>query len=125
MCSEIKVSPLGKTWIFDLDGTILKHNGYKTDGMDTLLPGAAEFLGNIPDKDMIIFLTSRKEESAEATENFLKENNIRFHHIIYNLPYGERILVNDKKPSGLNTAVAVNTERDVFMTVKVIEDTEL
>jgi hypothetical protein len=33
-------------------------------------------------------------------------------HIIFNLPLGERIVVNDKKPAGLETAVAWNVERN-------------
>jgi len=110
-----KVSPLGKTWIFDLDGTLVKHNGYKTDGKDTWLYGAKEFLLAIPEGDKIIFLTSRTENEKKLTEDFLLENGIRYDNIIYNAPYGERILVNDKKPSGLVTAIAVNTERDRFM----------
>ena len=28
------------------------------------------------------------------------------------MPYGERILINDKKPSGLRTSIAINKERD-------------
>ena len=28
------------------------------------------------------------------------------------MPFGERILINDRKPSGLNTAYAVNKNRD-------------
>lgn len=40
---EIMVSSLPKTWILDLDGTIVKHNGYKIDGKDTLLQGAKQF----------------------------------------------------------------------------------
>lgn len=36
-------SPLAKTWILDIDGTIVKHNGYKIDGYDTLLEGVKEF----------------------------------------------------------------------------------
>ena len=43
---EYRLSPLGKTWILDIDGTIVKHNGYKIDGHDTLLLGAKEFLQN-------------------------------------------------------------------------------
>lgn len=43
----ITLSPLGKTWILDLDGTLVKHNGYKLDGHDTLLPGAKDFLKQI------------------------------------------------------------------------------
>ena len=30
----------------------------------------------------------------------------------FDAPYGERIVVNDRKPSGLGMSVAVNIERD-------------
>jgi hypothetical protein len=112
--NDLVLSPLGKTWLFDLDGTIVKHNGYKIDGVDSLLDGALEFLLGIPDTDRIIFLTSREDWCMESTEKFLKEAGIRYDCIINNLPYGERILVNDRKPSGLRTSVAVDLERDKF-----------
>lgn len=112
MSEKIVVSALPKTWILDLDGTIVKHNGYKLDGFDTLLPGAKEFLANIRPGDMVIFVTSRTEEYREITTEFLKNQGIRYDHILFHAPYGERILVNDQKPSGLQTAIAINTERD-------------
>ena len=59
---EIVLSSLGHTWILDLDGTLVKHNGYKIDGAD--------------------------------------------------IPYGERIVINDCKPGGLITSIAINMERD-------------
>ena len=74
---------------------------------------------------MIVFLTSRALEYQEITERFLRENGVRYDHIIYNAPYGERILVNDNKPSGLTTAFAVNLERDAAMDVTVRCDSEL
>lgn len=110
-----RVSPLPKTWILDLDGTIVKHNGYKIDGEDSFLPGAREFLQGIPETDMVMFLTSRTEEYREVTLRFLDEHKVRYNEIIFNAPYGERILVNDRKPSGLAMAVVVNTNRDEFM----------
>lgn len=120
MCDEvIELSPLGKTWILDLDGTLVKHNGYKLDGCDTLLPGVKGFLANITQEDMVIIVTSRKEEVREQTLSFLRENHIRYDHIIWNAPYGERIVVNDKKPSGLKTAVAVNVERDIASKIQL------
>lgn len=114
MCDVIRVSPLGKTWLLDIDGTVCKHNGYKIDGKDTLLPGARAFFENLPEGDKVVFLTSRTEDQAGFTEAFLRENGIRYDAILYGMPYGERILINDKKPSGLSTSIAVNTERDVF-----------
>ena len=123
--NTIKISPLGHTWILDLDGTIVKHNGYKIDSYDTFLDGAKEFLDNIPETDMVIFVTSRTDECIEQTKNFLEENEVRYHAIIHNAPYGERILINDAKPSGLEMAVAVNPKRDLFMTEIFEVDKEL
>ncbi len=111
--SKLVLSSLGHTWILDLDGTIVKHNGYKTDGEDSLLPESKAFLESIPKDDMIIFITSRTEEYQEMTEKFLRENGIRYHNVIYNAPLGERILINDSKPKGLITAYAVAVKRDM------------
>ena len=108
----IEISSLEHTWILDLDGTLVKHNGYLDNGYDSLLEGAKGFIDSIPPEDFIIILTSRRSEYSELTEKFLLENKIRYTCILYNVPYGERILINDRKPSGLATAVAVNIERD-------------
>jgi len=104
-------SDLSKTWIFDLDGTLVKHNGYKNGG-EELLPGVKDFFSKIAKDDKVIILTARDIDYKQITEKFLKENNIRFDYIIYDLPIGERILFNDKKPSGLKTAYAYNLDRD-------------
>ena len=111
---KLVLSPLGHTWILDLDGTIVKHNGYKIDGEDSFLPGAEAFIKSIPNNDMIIFITSRKEEYRAETISFLRRNGIRYDHVIFNAPYGERIIVNDKKPSGLSVGFAINTNRNEF-----------
>ncbi|MDE6969319.1 MAG: hypothetical protein K2P69_06050 [Eubacterium sp.] len=119
MCEKIEVSTLPKTWILDLDGTLVKHNGYKIDGYDTLLPGARGLLNNIARQDMVIIVTARRKEYAGLTERFLKEQGICYQHIIYDAPYGERILINDCKPGGLKTAVAVNLKRDAATNVRI------
>ena len=119
------LSNLGHTWILDLDGTVLKHNGYKFDGKDSLLDGAKNFFASIPDNDMIIFVTSREKKYAQITEKFLKENDIRYDHIIYEAPFGERILVNDDKPSGLSMAHVINKKRDDAFEVVLEIDSNL
>lgn len=116
------LSSLGHTWILDIDGTIVKHNGYKIDGKDSLLDGALDFLMSIPLNDMIIFVTSRTEEYRQLTLDFLSEHKIRYNHIIFNAPYGERIIVNDEKPSGLKCSIAINFERDRLNVDQVIID---
>jgi len=123
MGDTLVFSTLSKTWIFDLDGTILKHNGYKNDLHDTLLPGAKEYLDALPKGDYILILTSRNDEIKEYTINFLNENKIRYDEIIFNVPMGERIVVNDKKPSGLEMAVAINVDRDEFKLPEIKRET--
>lgn len=107
----IELSSLSKTWILDVDGTLVKHNGYLS-GKDVLLDGVKEFFEKIDKKDKVILLTARKREQKKRLEEFLAANHIRYDMIIYDIPLGERILVNDKKPSGLKTSYAINKERD-------------
>ena len=115
MSNKLELSQLGHTWIFDIDGTIVKHNGYKIDGYDTLLDGVSDFFNsNIKKNDYVLLVTSRTDEYKEDTINFLIKNNIRFDNIIFNLPYGERIVINDKKPSGLEMSKAINLDRNIF-----------
>ena len=89
------------------------------------MPGAREFLDSIPDRDMIIFLTARGAYEKEHTLRFLKENNVRYDHIIFDAGQGERIMINDMKPDGLVTAYAVNTKRDRFCQTEFITDSKL
>lgn len=120
MEEKLILSTLPKTWIFDLDGTILKHNGYKSDGKDSLIPGAREYIAGIPKEDKIVILTARTAEYRKQTLRFLDENHIRYDEILFQMPMGERIVVNDRKPSGLNIAIALNMDRDVFLLPQII-----
>jgi len=107
----LHLSPLGHTWLIDLDGTVLKHNGYLQGG-DVLLDGARAFWDRIPADDAIILLTARDEVDRAATLAFLEAQSLRFDQAIFGLPVGERILINDVKPNGLVTALAVSVVRD-------------
>lgn len=120
MAEALILSTLPKTWIFDLDGTLVKHNGYKIDGWDTLLDGVKEYIESIPSDDFILILTSRTDAYRERTLSFLKENNIRYDKILFNMPMGERIVLNDRKTSGLDMAIAINVDRDkpIFAEIK-------
>ena len=122
---QLKISPMPKTWILDLDGTLLVHDGPYIFGKDEFLPGAREFLESIPRRDMIILLTARSDYEKPHTMRFLKENNVRYDHIIFNAGEGERIMINDMKPDGMVTAYAVNTVRDRFCKTEFITDSSI
>jgi len=122
---KITLSNLPKTWIFDVDGTIVEHNGYLRGG-DKLLAGVKDFFDNqIKINDIIILTTSRKECYIKDLKKFLSQNSIRFDHLIFNLPFGERIILNDKKTSGLKTAFAINLDRNSFSNFKIKIDDSL
>ena len=122
---ELKLSPMPKTWILDLDGTLVVHDGPFIMGHDEFLPGAKEFLDAIPERDMIILLTARLEYEKPHTLRFLKENHVRYDHIIFGAGEGERIMINDNKPDGLVTAHAIDTKRDRFCRTKFVTDRNL
>ncbi len=108
----LNLSPLPHTWILDFDGTLVEHNGYKT-GEDKWLPGALEFLKSIPEEDYVLILTARFEDFApEKTKKFLDKYQVRYNQILFNMPQGERVLINDNKPSGLCCAYALTPCRN-------------
>jgi hypothetical protein len=108
---EKKLSNLPKTWLIDLDGTIIKHNSH-IKGKNIILKKVKSFWKKIPSKDKIVLLTARDKKYKKTTVNFLKENNLKFDHIIFDLNFGERILLNDMKPDGLLTAYSHNLKRN-------------
>ena len=122
---QLKLSPLGHTWFLDFDGTFVEHNGYKT-GEDKFLPGAKEFLQSIPKNDYVLITTAREKAAREKTEAFLKKHNIRYNEILFEMPMGERILINDDKPSGLRCAHCITPKRNQGMEhVEIIIDEDL
>lgn len=122
--NKLNISTLSHTWIFDVDGTLVKHNGHLKGG-DVLLDGVKDFFENLDSNDKVVLLTARKGEHLENLKLFLKNNNIRYDHIICDMPMGERILVNDRKPSGLNTAYAINKDRDAKLDIQYVINEDL
>jgi hypothetical protein len=116
LTGSLRVSSLGHTWLIDVDGVIFAHNGYKTLTPDIphedLLPGVREFFQTLHVSDRIILLTARNPRLRRRTEKSLRFHRIRYDALIMGLPPGERILINDRKPSGLPTAVAIVVGRD-------------
>jgi hypothetical protein len=121
---KLKLSTLRKTWIIDIDGTVFIHNGY-LDGRDTLVPGFRSFYRQIDPNDYILLVTSREKKYKPQTLKSLKKFQIRFDNILFDIPKGERILINDIKPRGLQTGLLVLNKRDKFPRVKIMVDDEL
>ena len=106
------------TWFIDIDGTIIRHKGNDLISKDEflsrdeVLPGVKEFWENIPKDDVIVLVTARPEDYRDQTLALLTAHDLRYDQAIFNLPRGQRILVNDARPTGLKTAIAWNVIRD-------------
>lgn len=104
-------SSLPRTWFLDLDGTLLKHNG-SLEYQDELLPGVVEFFKKISPYDVIVITSARSGFHKKQSLDFLIQNGLRYDYAIFDLPVGERIVLNDEKPRGLQTAIGITVKRD-------------
>tara|TARA_R100000234_G_scaffold83352_1_gene52805 strand:+ start:501 stop:866 length:366 start_codon:yes stop_codon:yes gene_type:complete len=115
-----------KTIFCDLDGTLTKHPtdvgliqdpNYELE----LLPGVKDFLYTIDSKRYhLVITTGRKESARDATIKQLQKVGILYDQLIMGFGGGDRILINDKKPDGRDTASVINLKRD-----KGVEDVQL
>ena len=119
---DLVLSPLGKTWILDLDGVLFPHNGY-LEGNECPLPGVMAFFRTLPERDFVIVVTARPEPYRARTLRAFDKFDLRVDLLVMGAPVGERVLVNDIKPSGLPTAYAINVHRNEGLAgVRVIID---
>jgi len=106
-----------KTIICDIDGTLVKHNiptkNTSPNKQLELLPGTVEKLSEWDAKGYnIILITGRRESMRAATEKQLAELGIFYDQLIMGMGGGPRIVINDNKPNGQETAFAINLERN-------------
>lgn len=106
-----------KTIICDIDGTIVKHRApsKNTDFSDKLelLPGTLEKFLEWDSKGYnIILITGRKESLRKNTEMQLSKVGIFYDQLIMGVGGGHRILINDQKPNGTETAFAFSPQRN-------------
>jgi FMN phosphatase YigB (HAD superfamily) len=106
-----------KTIFCDIDGTLVTHRiptkNTTTLEMLDLLPGTTEKLSEWDAKGYnIILTTGRRESMRKATEEQLAELGIFYDRLIMGIGGGDRIIINDNKPDGRQTAFAINIERN-------------
>ena len=105
-----------KTLFIDIDGTLFKHKGTFSNiamSESTLLPDAREKMNEWCSKEYkIILTTARRESLREKTEQDLSRLGIPYDNLIMGISKGQRIIINDKRPTGEETAFAINVERD-------------
>ena len=106
-----------KTIFCDIDGTLIQHVSptEKTKQISTvnILPGTLQKIKLWDSKNYnIILTTGRKESLRKITEEELLKVGIIYDKLIMGIGPGERIIINDKKTDGRNTAWAYTPERN-------------
>jgi mannose-6-phosphate isomerase len=105
-----------KTVFCDIDGTLVTHTGNILQNLYTkeTLTNVSETIRRWDKLNYTIILTTGRQESTrKQTESQLLEMGIVYSQLIMGLPNGPRVLINDKKPNGIdNTAYAVNVVRN-------------
>ena len=105
------------TVFVDIDGTILKHHGKGLSAQITeepvLLDGVIEKFNEWGALDYkIILITGRKESSRKETERQLAKMGVVYDQLIMGLPRGKRVVINDSKGDGKDTAGSVTVLRN-------------
>jgi len=109
-----------KTIFCDIDGTLTEHpassqdiSKYNLEQEMRVLSGTREKLWEWDKKGYFIILTTgRKEGMRKSTIEQLKKAGIIYDQLIMGFGGGDRILINDRKLNGRDTAFAINLDRD-------------
>lgn len=118
----IPSTELGKTYFLDIDGTLVTHNGHLNGNEISLIPESLEFLQQVSSNDLVCLTTARHaDEVAQVLDLVINAlpsgTEVK---VLADLPKGERILVNDRKPSGLCMAYALSPDRNKGITSRIL-----
>jgi len=107
-----------KTYIFDIDGVVLKNVGRwgNKNWENTFEPieDNISVLKSLSDQGaQIIFMTCRSEEHLKGFKRYLLEKNIKYHQIITNCFHAQRVIINDFAPTNpFPSCAAVSIRRN-------------
>lgn len=107
---------MNRTLFIDIDGTLIRHQVFLEKMLSEppeILPGVDKQLRSwYNEGDAIILTTARPEWAREITEKQLRTIDISYHQLIMDCTNGERILINDEKPTMAVTARAFTVNRN-------------
>ena len=113
----VNMESRAKTIFCDIDGTLVKHNPpTETASEDVeleLLEGTVEKILEWDKKGYnIILVTGRRESAREATKKQLSKAGIIYDKLIMGIGGGVRVVINDCKPDGEDTTLAITVPRN-------------
>ena len=116
------------TLFVDLDGTLVFNSAQYTTprwGESDGIQANIDVVNHLYDsgKVHVVITTARKESYRDATYAQLDRLGVQFHSVVFDLPHGKRIVVNDYAPSNpFKSAEAINIKRNSSDLKEMLED---
>ena len=105
-----------KTLFIDIDGTMFRHQGtFSNIALKTpqLMPGVRDKMDQwCSDECTIVLTTARRESQRSKTEKQLDDLGVPYDHLVMGIGKGKRIIINDRRPNGDDTAASININRN-------------
>ena len=105
-----------KTIFCDIDGTLIEHFGSHHTQITrdpVILDKTIQTIRTWDQKGYNIILTTGRRESARrVTVDQLESLGIFYDQLIMGIGGGSRVLINDRKPDGSDTAFSYNVDRN-------------
>ena len=109
-----------KTIFCDIDGTLIEHFGSHYTQITqepVVLESTIDTIRAWDQKGYNIILTTGRRESArQVTADQLSSLGIFYDQLIMGVGAGPRVLINDRKSDGTDTAYAINLDRNEGIT---------
>ena len=106
-------SNYNNTLFVDLDGSLVIHNYDPENVKDIIIESIFDFIKEQQEEGAYLILTTaRIPKHCTYILSLLKKRGIVFDQHIYNLPAGKRYLINDRKPTTEEKAIAINLIRN-------------
>ena len=106
-----------KTIFCDIDGTLVVHDGNQTKqitDLPVLLSGTIETINKWDRQGhRLVLTTGRRESARKTTEKQLSDLGIFYDQLVMGIGGFGRVLINDRKPDGRNTAFSYNIDRNI------------
>ena len=113
---EVKKASHRKTLFIDIDGTLFKHQGEFSDIVlktPQLMPGVRDKMNEwCSNEHSLVLTTARRESLRTTTEKQLNDLGVPYDHLIMGIGKGERIIINDRRTNGDETASSININRN-------------
>lgn len=97
-----------------MDGVLCYWKNEKYNKDEVLIMENVNFLKELIKENniKIVLTTARSKKKCKQVLRLLKHQGLKVSKYVFDLGVGQRLVINDKKSTGLNSAFSLNTDRN-------------